>query len=185
MKNLAVCFIALILMFSCKNENTEKTENTKESKENEVVEDKKNEDYFTLTLDAIVKNNDEFSLFYLEGEQNSITKENSLTVNVAGNNLEQSIVIQLQEDVLPTRLIFKYGKNLTSQSIQIKGARLNYNGDEIVISDQNFFQFFIPNSNIVYNRETYIASSKEVNGKHEPVFYSRKILEDKLDYTFY
>ena len=134
---------------------------------------------------AIIENNDTITLYYLEGEEINITKENSIPIEIIGSDVQQTLDFKLDEDVLPTRLIIKYGNDDKRQKIKFLDSKLEYQGKEIVIKNGMFYQFFIPNEYIDFNQAEQIAISTKKNGDYNPIFFSRKILEDKIDYTLY
>lgn len=143
-----------------------------------------NDDYFSLSINAIVENDDKFILFYLE-EERDITKENSVSVNVIGSTEPQLLVFKLHEDVLPRKLVLRFGNEEMKQKIKFQDSRIDYHDKEIVMDSAKFYQFFIPNEFIDYNQEESTASTKINNGNYNPTFFSRKVLEDKINYTLF
>lgn len=167
-----------ILFTNCK-------ESKKETSNTEIKIEEVQEDYFTFIINAIIENDDTFTLFYLEGEEKNITDENSVSIDVYGNPNQQTLEFRLTEDVLPTRLILRYGTLESSQKIQFIDSKLSYYDEEILIAGNKFYQFFIPNKFIEFNQEEQTAISEKKDGKEGPIFYSRKVLEDKIDFFFY
>lgn len=178
MKGTIILSLILTIAFSCKNDK--KAEEIKESfKLNE------NKEYFSLTINAIIEYNDEFKLFYLEENEKAITKKNSVSVLVEGNILPQELKFQITKDIIPTKLVLMFGNDERHQKVQFVDAKLNYYDKEIFIEKERFYQFFIPNEFIEYNQEEYTAIANEKNGNYNPAFFSREILENKIDITFY
>ena len=182
MKKYVYLLVVFVIM-SCNEER--KKSDIPEPVKSENVLDTNNNDYFTFRINAVVENDDKFILYYLEENQKDITNENSVELNVVGGNSPQDLSFRLKENVLPTKLVLKYGNEQKQQKIQFIQAEISYEGDKIEIDAYKFYQFFIPNEYITYDQDNHIASSREINGKYNPVFFSRKVLEDKLDYTFY
>ena len=178
MKFKIILLITLFAFASCKDEKKEV------SKENNNIS-LQNEDYFTFSINAVIENDDEFTLFYLDVENEQIAKEKSISLQVSGSLSPQDLVFKLKEDVLPTRLILRFGNSEKTQKIDFNESRLNYYGKEIVISKENFFQFFIPNNFINFDREAHTAVGREVDSNYDPTFFSREILENKINYTFF
>lgn len=182
MKNL-VYLILVVAIISCKEEKAKPNISEPLKVENEL--ENNNEDYFTLRINAIVEYDDNFTLYYLEEDEKDITNENSVELNVFGGASPQDLSFRLKENVLPTKLILKYGNEQKQQKIQFVEAEISYEGEKIEMDAYKFYQFFIPNEYIGYDQNNHTAISKEKNGQYNPVFFSRKVLEDKLDYTFY
>lgn len=182
MKNL-IYLILVVAIISCKEEKAKPNNSEPLKVENKVEND--NEDYFTLRINAIVEYEDTFTLHYLEENEKDITNENSVKLNVLGNPSPQDLYFRLKENIVPIKLVLKYGNEQKQQKIQFVEAEISYEGEKIEIDAYKFYQFFIPNEYIDYDQNNHTAVSKEKNGQYNPVFYSRKVLEDKLDYTFY
>ncbi|MEY8849455.1 hypothetical protein AB9K26_11595 [Psychroserpens sp. XS_ASV72] len=174
MKFKTTFILLLLLTFSCKDEKRTADTNVQEKKE-----------YFSFTINAVIEKDDEFTLFYLDEENTDIKKENSVSVKTKGSSTPQELFFQLPDDTLPLRLLLRYGNDEKSQTIQIVDAKLSYHGKDIIVSRQNFFQFFNPNKFIDYNQEEFKAVSKEMDGTYSPTFISRKVLENKIDHKLY
>jgi len=181
MKYKAIFISLFILIISCKDEKKAKDIEGSTT----LVKVDNTDDYFSLSIEATIEQDDDFVLYYLEGDEVNISNENSVPLKVTGSMFPQNLIFNLQEDILPTKLIIKYGNEQKNQKMQFYGGEINYLGEKIVMDSYKFYQFFIPNLYIDYNQKNHIAISKEKNGKYEPIFFSRKVLEDKIDYTFY
>jgi hypothetical protein len=174
-KIILLCIVISTTFFlSCKDKNntqdkTEQTDNTDE--------------YFILNLDVIADESDTFTMYYLINDMKSISKEKSVSVNMYGSKSIQSLKFQLNEKALPEKLLLKF-KN-QNQNIQFIKASLTYEGKEFKFEGDRFFQFFVPNQNIEYNRETATATAKRLDDKFNPTFSSRQVLEDKIDFYLY
>ncbi|RLD27260.1 MAG: hypothetical protein DRI75_09940 [Bacteroidetes bacterium] len=169
-------FLVLLLVttVSCKKENKDKVKLP-------VVEQK---DFFTLTINAIIENDDEFSLFFLEEGQINITKKNSVTVNVLGSSEPQELIFTIKDEVLPTKLFLRFWYGQKAQKITFLITYLSYGENSFIIEKDKFFQFFIPNKYIEFDKENFIATAKEVGGEYKPRFGSRTVLIDKIFYAF-
>jgi len=183
-KRFFYLLILALAVTSCKDEKKQ-VDSTDSNEVETVPEEPNNAVFFTLKINAVVEKDDKATLYYLEGEQTDITTENSVEINIIGSELQQEMIFRLNEDILPTKLVLKYGNEEKAQKITFVNAELSYNEQKIEIDAYKFYQFFIPNAFIEYDQENHIATFKEVNGEYNPIFFSRKVLEDKIDYTFY
>ena len=170
----------IFILFSCKKEN--KKETTPEVSTETVKEEQGN---FELAVNGIIEMDDTFRLYYLLGEEKEITKENSISLDIMGSTDPQTMLFKLPIDELPTRLIIKYGNESKSQKIQFENILISFEGSELSIKGDRFIQFFSPNEFITYDRENAIATSTAINGDYKPTFYSRAVLEQKIDAVFY
>ena len=86
MKKTLFFLVFVITLFSCKNE-----ENNKEIKEeeNKIEVD----DTFKVSLNVLVKKDDDFQIYYTENKGETFTEEKSIWVAVKGNDNLQKIMI--------------------------------------------------------------------------------------------
>jgi hypothetical protein len=163
---------------SCKDSANSKKESTRTDNREE-----KTAAHFTLNLNAQIEQDDELTLFYLINDMKQITREKSVSLPVQGQMNAQLLEFKIPDSELPTRLFLKF-KN-PEQLLQFKNVQFSYQGRSFKITGDRFFQFFIPNEYIEYNRATSTATAKTKKGVFKPQFSSRKVLEDKLDLVLY
>jgi len=185
MKKIVSILILMILMFSCK-ENESKKQNDNINKSDINTEVDSNQDNFNIEMNVIVEKPDEFVLYYLEGEQNKIKQRTSISLKVVGSTEPQKLKFKLKDNVLPTKLFLKFGQNQAEQKITFFKTIISYRKDEkkLVIEGSRFFQFFNPNEFIDFDKVNNIATLKEINGKMNPAFVSRKVLDRKIDFMY-
>lgn len=155
-------FVLAISIISCKNSNTE-ADNKEEEK-----------NVFSITLNAIVKKDDAFQVFYKENEQQEFTEENSLNVSLKGSENAQDIVFKLPEDVIPNYIRFDYGSNKDQSEIKINNLRLNYNGKSFEIKDVEFINYISLNpATIKYDASKFtITPIVNKDGSIDPMSFS-------------
>lgn len=181
MKYKVILFTVLLFMLNCKDEKTKKEEII-ESTPVETINEK---DFFSLTINAIVDYDGDFILYYLEGNQKDITSKNSVSLNVERSESVQKLHFRLKENIIPTKLMLVLKSEQKKQRIKFFDSRLDYYDDEILISAKNFYQFFNPNHYLEYDKDNYVAVAIEKNGQFKPNFFSRKVLDDRIDLIFY
>ncbi|MBV7269161.1 hypothetical protein [Winogradskyella luteola] len=183
MKKFIKYFLILIVATNCNGNEKSPTDNkVKEPKIVEIhKENKTKTDYFTLKLEAVVEEDDDFTLFYLNENQRQISKRNSVSIPVKGSDNYQTFFFQLNEDVLPNKLILKFGNKDKIQKIIVNSLELSYNGNKITITKQVFFNHFNPNEFIEYNKVNFTAVALEKEGMYNPFFVSRKSLQDRMN----
>src|SRR5690606_17490970 len=165
----------------CKNDKkgTTPSQDTKEAEE--VLVDK---NILSFIINAIASQNDEFIVYYLDVDDKEISNNRSISKSVKGSEIQQKITFDFPEGVIPTRIIIKTGKNKENK-IDIIDAIFVLNDKDFKISGDRFFDYFIPNEFIEYDKATSSYSFKFVNEKFNPSFLSRKVLIDKLEMIFY
>lgn len=135
-------FIAAILFAgiftSCKNE---KSVGSSEGVESPVVDNN-----FKITLNVIVKRDDDFSLFYTEDGSINFTGE-PIWLGVKGSENIQQVVYNLPDEVFPTELRLDFGMKEDQEDIILKGVTLEYKGRKKEIVGANLINFFIADEN--------------------------------------
>jgi hypothetical protein len=130
--------IALVLLtsiFSCKNEEKN---NTKP----EVAIEKKNPNVFTVTLNAIVPEDDSFQVYYKNDAESIFDEKNSIFVEFKGSNQPQDIVFNLPEDVLPNYLRLDFGTNKQQKEITVNNFKIEVFGKTFEARGKEFFNYF-------------------------------------------
>ena len=136
---LIIACLVFSTLFSCKeNSGTE-------SGNDQSVEVAK-EDFFKITLDVLIKKDDNFHLYYTEDGSIQFIEEKSIWTEVKGSDKPQSVVFNLPKDVLPTAIRFDlgYGANPTQSEIEIINFNCSYFGKSIDAKGNTFFDYFYP-----------------------------------------
>ncbi|WP_125718517.1 hypothetical protein [Flavobacterium ustbae] len=145
------------------------------------IETKKNN--FQVTLTAIVKEDDNFQLYYSQDAYEVPYKEeNSVWTAVKANSNQQDIVFNLPEDAIPNYIRIDLGTNENQKEIIIKNFKMNYYSKSFEAKDSLFFNYFLPNDcvKIVDKKNAILQNIKTKEGKYDPLFYSEKALYDQI-----
>lgn len=166
-----------LLFFSCKKET-----NAEENKSaNEVVE-KKETPAFLVELDLVIKKDDTLQLFYTEFENEPFVGTKKVRTIVKGNSQEQKINFKLPGDVFPKRLRIDFGEYEGQEPIDFKNFKVSYLDNTFEAKDTMFYQFFMPNKQIQWDRKNAVINVNKKDGElYDPQFLSREILEKKLE----
>jgi hypothetical protein len=137
--------ILLFLMFTalftgCKNEKS--IDSLDVVKPEEVVENA-----FKVTLEVIVKKDDDFSLYYTEDGSIDFSKIAPIWVGVKGSESPQKVVFTLPEEVLPTELRLDFGMNKAQEDIILKSVTMEYIGKTRTIGCPELVSFFRADDN--------------------------------------
>lgn len=172
MKKSVILFsmVFMPMFFSCKNDS--------KNEEKVLVKDKP---VFKIALDLVIKKDDSLQVFYCENGETEINGANTVWSSVKGNDNSQQVIFNLPEDVLPTKLRIDLSKNKNQDEIEVKGLTINYNEKTFSVKDTMFYQYFIPNEQIDWDRKKAIAKFKVKEGEFfDPQFGSRELMEAEL-----
>jgi len=118
LKKLFIVLILVVIVVSCKDE-AKSTENEVQAQETNAVTNA-----FTVTLNFVAKNNDDFCLLYTE--DGSLDFKEGIWKEVKGSDSDQTIEFSLPENTFPTQLRMDLGKN--QDEILLKTVKFEYNG---------------------------------------------------------
>lgn len=173
-KKIAMFFLPLIALISCKNDVK-----TNEEAVTPEVQNKQ----FIVTLDLIIKKNDNIHLYYTEDKSINFKEEQSLWAEIKGENEVQQVVFKLPQDVLPTdfRLDLGYGENVEQTEIVFKNFAINYNNKNFAASGADIFNYFYPNKeNTIVEKPTGVLKRVKADQKTAPSLYPQTTLEEEL-----
>ncbi len=108
-------------IFGCKNESN----NEKSNVDTNQTEINKN---FKVTLNVVVKKDDNFQVYYTEKSSSDFNEKESVWVEVKGSENPQDIVFNIPEDVIPTMFRLDFGVNDNQEDIKLNGVNIEYLG---------------------------------------------------------
>ncbi|RZJ34213.1 MAG: hypothetical protein EOO51_10670 [Flavobacterium sp.] len=173
MKSKFLLLIVAFTVFACKEE-----------KKPEAAEPQKEEVSQTMvvTLNATVKKDDSFHLFYTEDNSINFDEKQSMWVEFKGSDSAQDIVFKLPEDVLPTNFRLDFGLNKDQEDIVVNNFRVDYLGKTIDAKGPEFFTYFYPNEQCtkVDITKSLVMPIKKGADYIGPMFYPQTVLNTKL-----
>lgn len=173
MKNsiLLVSLFMSLSLISCKNDKAEE-------QKQEIVK----KPVFKIALDLLIKKDDSLQIFYCENGETEFNGAKTVWSSVKGDVNVQQIMFDLPEDVFPTKLRIDLSKNKDQDPIEIKKFSINYENKNFQVKDTMFFQYFVPNDQIDWERKKAIAKFKVKEGEiFDPQFGSREVMEAELE----
>lgn len=177
MKTKLITILLLITtIFGCKDEKS--VDNL------EIVKPDVIDNSFKLTLDVIVKENDDFSLFYTEDGSTDFTKIEPIWISVKGSESSQKVIYSLPEDVIPTQLRLDFGINKNQKDIVLNNVSMNYKGKTKTIGCPNLVSFFrADDSKCTFDHVTGKIVAKIVDGKRQyPSLYPHEtVLQPEIE----
>jgi len=165
--NLLNAALASTVLFSCKND-----------KQEEVVAPKK--PTVKVALDAIIKKDDSLQIFYIQHGETEYNGALTVWASVKGSDKSQEVLFDLPEDVLPTKLRIDISKNKDQDPIEVKKFTIKYKERSFQVKDTMFFQYFIPNEQVEWDRKKAIATFKKDGKDFDPQFGSREVMDAEI-----
>lgn len=121
-------------------------------------------------------------MFYTEYDEETYNGAKNIKTPVIGSDAEQKLSFKLPSDVLPTKLRIDFGQNTNQEPIEIKKLKISYLDKIFEVNDTMFFQYFIPNEQIEWDRKKAIMNIIEKDkNKYDPQFGSRETMEMELE----
>ncbi|MEO8254813.1 MAG: hypothetical protein ABI554_10560 [Flavobacterium sp.] len=147
----------------------------KEDKKKETPEVKKVET-FDVILDAVVKKENMFILFYADAPGQWFAEERTVWLGVQGKNEAQTSILSLPEGVLPRNLSIHISSKPGQEPIKFNSIIFKYKNKSFVVNQANFNQYFTPNKYVKFDQATFTATPIEVDGKYDPFFDAKEAL---------
>jgi hypothetical protein len=170
-KILYLVIVMSVFFLGCKNE--EKTE---------VINKETDIEKYTVSLNVIVKEDDDFQIYYTDKTSADFSEESSLWVKVKGSEISQKVVFTIPEGELPTLFRFDFGLNKEQKDIKLESVEIEYFGKKFIVKGKEIAIYFRPVDDTKVDFETGIIKPIVKNGMGvEPVLYPQEVpLEKEL-----
>lgn len=156
------------IVIGCKNEKS--GDENKPGQEQPAVDEQ-----FKVTLDMTVKKDDNFQVYYKNGD-NAFTEEESMWVAVKGQDTPQQIVFSLPKDVVPDLIRIDLGMSDAQEDMTITGVHMDFYGKNFTTQGLNMANYFRPLEGTEVDFNTGIIKAVKKDGKRvEPVLYPHEI----------
>lgn len=168
--SLLFCSFFFTILFGCKNETP--IDNL------EVISPKSEKfdvDLFKITLNVVVKKDDDFAIFYTTDGSTDF-KIAPIWHAVKGNSDAQEIKIELPNNIFPTQLRMDFGLKQDQEDVVLKSVILEYKDKKREISGLEIANFFRADENkCTFDRNTGIIKAVVKDGKKEsPSLYPQE-----------
>lgn len=171
MKKYFVTLIVLFTLSSCKNNEAVKVEKVEE----EVQKG------FVIKLNAIVKKDDSFQVYYRTKSQPTFEEANSLYNEFKGNDKPQDITFILPEGVIPDFIRLDFGVNKEQEPIKVNSLSLSYFGKSFEIQGANFFNYLLVEEKTMSYDKASATLTPIKNGEvYDPVTSSEMKLFEEI-----
>lgn len=162
MKAKIVLLVTLIstLLIGCKNE--------KSVDSLEVVQQEVLDDNFKITLDVIVKKDDNLSLYYTEDGSIDFSNAPPIWVGVKGSDGSQEVIFNFPQEVRPTQLRLDFGMNEEQPDVVFEMITMEYMGQSRVIARPELVSFFrADDSKCSFDHVTGVIKALAKDGKRQ------------------
>lgn len=153
-----------------------------EEKKEEVKEVEKNQ--YKITLNAVVKKDDTFQIYYKESNDDKAPFEevNSVRVDLKGSETAQDIVFDLPADAYPTYLRVDFGSNKEQSEITVNEFKVAFHDKVFSVKGAQFFDYFIAEKAFVnYDKATSKAMPfVTADGNYDPMFFSEATFNGEM-----
>ncbi len=173
-KFIIISTILMLTVLSCKNVNETKVVETPK----EVVKEN-----FSLEVDVISPNDDDFCLFYTEDGSINYNADKAVWFNVKGKSETQKAIFNLKTEVLPTNIRIDFGIKQDKGDVTIENFKINYFGKSFEAKGSNFLTYFKPNTVLKTDLDQAkgtIRIQKDVNKPFTPAFYPEQALINEI-----
>lgn len=180
LNSIIIGLLFLVTIVSCKNEEKNET-----SDSTTVVAEKPelNKNIFTITLNAVVKKNDSFQLYYKNEDAGAFEEKNSFFIEFNGSEQPQDIVFRLPEDEVPNYFRLDFGTNKEQSTIEIKNVRIDYLDKKVEIKGTDFFNYFYANplTAVIDAKLGTLTPIVGKDGGYDPMTASAEGLKKQID----
>jgi hypothetical protein len=166
-----VYLLVLTSLFSCKNE-----EKSSEKK----IEAKQ---CFSATFDVVCETKDDFTVYYTETGTNEFKGELAVWGGVKGGNIDEKIVIDLPEEIIPTNIRVDFGIKPDRKDVLLKKLKFDFYGNSFEIKGSDFFNYFVEREDDKTEVDPaagtvkFIKTPSQTEGSY---YYPRQELLDKI-----
>jgi hypothetical protein len=169
-KLLIVLTILFMTIVSCKNEA--KVEEVKEKK----IET------FDVTLNMIVKQDDNFQIFYTDYSTPSFDEKKSFWIPVKGSENAQDIVFRLPEDEIPTNIRLDLGNNPRQLPMKLNNFKMSFFGKSYELKDTLITKNFVIGDQLKYDKSTSTLTPNQGTASiYDPILYPQDNLKEEIE----
>ncbi|MFV0571566.1 MAG: hypothetical protein ACK5M1_03925 [Xanthomarina gelatinilytica] len=110
--------------------------------EENINQDSKPKKVFSLRIEAVVKKEDIFSLFYTQYEGENFSGEQMINTKVYASDQVQEITFELPEEDYPLNIRLDFGSNPNQESVIITEFDLKYYNSSYKIKGSELYKYF-------------------------------------------
>lgn len=175
-------YIVIFLIFTACQSNKKEAS----SKEDNQVEVDRSDKMFTVTLKAIVQNDDIFSLLYTTAESDSWSSDHLIKQSISGKDYAQDIVFKFPEEDFPVKLRIDLGTNRDQKVIDLYKINFSYLEEQIEVKEAMISKYFICNKYAQYvDTGKADVKTKTVGNNYNPLIIATDYFMNRIDINLY
>lgn len=125
-------------------------------------QDYKKEEFFTVTMDVVMKDDDSIHVFYKSDGTVNFIEEESIWKNVKGSDKNQKISIVFPKHVMPNQIRIDFGRNKKQNQVILNKIQLERFGNGFSADGKEIYKLFrIDTSNTSLNKDTGVLTRKD------------------------
>ncbi len=159
-KKILLLLLLTTIFISCKDDK--KTE--------ESVAEVQKALTFDVTVDLIIKKDDELILFYKDNSISYFDAKNTVYFGVKGSEVPQQVTFSIPEGISPNDIRIDISSKKEQEPIKINSVTLSYSGRVFVINETNIEKYLKPNEYMQFDAATMTVSMLEKDGLYDPFF---------------
>jgi len=178
MKTKSILSVVLIVLFMSACKNTENTDAKKDDVAKVAVKER-----FSVEMTVQAQKQDDFTVFYTEDGTNSFDGVKAVWSGVKGGNVEEHLLFDLPEEVIPTNIRVDFGIKKEREDVTLKNMKIEFYGKSLEIKGSDFFTYFLKNEPVmpgVVDAQAGTVTFKRNHESKEGTYYypSPKLLEE-------
>lgn len=126
---------------------------------------------------------DILQLFYVDDPKLSYTDSLLIRKRISGKDAFQNITFKIPTEKQVLKLRFDIGEKGSHSNIIIESINIVSGDKSILIDQSNFHRFFKPNI-YIETEDFKLFKRDSINGKYDPFFLSKALLEKKMQIEF-
>lgn len=168
-KTLIPALFLVTILFSCKEDKKEEVKTEKEK----VT--------FDVSLNMIVKQDDNFQIFYTDEATPNFDEIKSMWLPVKGSENAQDIVFHLPEDVIPLNVRVDLGNNEKQLPMKLNNFKMKYLDKVYELKDTLILTNFVIGEQLKYDKATSTLTPNKGTAKiYDPLLYPQDNLKEEI-----
>ena len=169
-KFIVASLLLSITFYSCKDDKK-----TEEVKPVEQVQT------FDVILNMIVKQDDNFQLFYTDESTPGFDEKKSFWLPVKGSENAQDIVFHLPEDAIPTNIRIDLGNNEKQVPMKLNNFKMKYYDKSYELKDTLITRNFVIGDQLIYDKTTSTLTPNKGNAPiYDPLLFPQDNLKEEI-----
>jgi hypothetical protein len=175
-KFLIAVLVLSITLVSCKKDEKPSASDTEVPKETL-------KENFSVDLDVIALQKDDFALYYTEDNTINFTGEKAVWRGVKGQPESQTVTLELSEEIVPTDIRLDFGLNKEQGDIIVEKFKMNYYGKSFEAKGSDFLKYFVANDSVKTEIDPVKGTIKFIKNPknfYTPFYYPQQSLLDEV-----